>query len=272
MIKTILLSAAVLSLGLMIPTAGHAKVTQINTKVVNNAGGFPYQITRPGSYQLTSNLFVKGNVSAIVSTKPGVTLDLNGFRILGQTSCEFLEGPPRSVSCTGPNTSAAVVGAHRIVNGVISGFGRGITPRAGQALVVDRVTLKNHASDAIAPSGENLILTNSVISENGRNGVAGQTGTGTYVVTHNVIEKNGRQGLYLGAGVANDNTFYKNVDEGIRSNVGRGAMVVNNYFGENGSGLVGSMGYRSNIFNGNDTQVSGGINLGQNVCGSTLCP
>ncbi|HMB75336.1 MAG TPA: right-handed parallel beta-helix repeat-containing protein [Kiloniellaceae bacterium] len=272
MIKKLLVSAVALCLGSMMTTAVHAKVIEINRKVVTDAGGFPYEIRKPGSYRLTSNLFVKGNSSAIVTSKPAVTIDLNGFRILGQNSCTFEDGPPRSISCSGPNTSAAISGAHRISNGLISGFGNGIIARNGQALVVEGVTVKNHSTNGINPSGQDLILRNSVVSENGRDGVVGQFSTGTYVVTHNVIEKNGRDGAYLQAGVASDNTIYRNIACGIRSNVGRGAMVVNNYFGENGTGLTGSMSYRSNVFNGNDTHVSGGVNLGQNVCGNALCP
>lgn len=272
MIKTILVSAAVFCLSATIASVAHAKVVDINTKVVADAGGFPYRINKAGSYRLTSNLFVKGNVSAIIVSAPAVTIDLDGFRILGQNSCTFIEGPPPSVSCSGPNSSGAIVGAHRIENGLISGFGYGIFPRSGQALVVDKVTVRSHQFDGINPSGEDLLLTNSVASENGRNGVAGQFGTGTFVVTHNIIEKNGGQGMYLPAGVASDNTLYKNVNEGIRSNVGRGSLVANNFFAENGSGLIGSMSYRSNVFNGNGTNVSGGTNLGQNVCDFTLCP
>jgi hypothetical protein len=272
MIKVFLVSAVVFCLGSMMTIAVHADVIEINSKAVRDAGGFPFEINKTGSYRLTSNLFVKGDASAIVATKPAVTIDLNGFRILGQNKCTFEDGPPRSITCEGPNGSAGISGAHRILNGLVSGFRSGIVARQNQALVIERVTVKNQSRDGINPSGEDLILTNSVVSENGADGVVGQFSTGTYVVTHNVIEKNGDEGMYLSAGVASHNTIYKNIDCGIRSNVGRGAMVVNNYFGENGTGLTGSMAYRSNVFNGNDTHVSGGVNLGQNVCGNALCP
>ena len=271
MIKKFLVSAVVFCLGSMMTIAVHAAVIEINNRAVKDAGGFPFEINKPGSYLLTSNLFVKGDVSAIVATKPAVTIDLNGFRILGQNRCTIEDLPP-SVTCEGPNESAGISGAHRILNGFVSGFRSGIVPLKNQALVIERVTVKNHSGQGIDSKGENLILTNSVVSKNRGVGVNGQYGTGTYVVTHNVIEKNGIRGMYLAAGVASHNTFYRNIQEGIRSSAGRGAMVVNNFFEDNGTGLSGNMGYRSNVFDRNDTNVIGGFNLGQNVCDNALCP
>lgn len=62
----------------------------INQSTVNAAGGFPYQITQPGSYKLSGNLMmntsVLGNFNgmdvAISIGSNNVTLDLNGFTIL----------------------------------------------------------------------------------------------------------------------------------------------------------------------------------------------
>jgi hypothetical protein len=63
-------------------------VTEINQTTITASGGFPYSISTSGSYRLTSNVTVPDvNTTAIVITAPGVTLDLNGFAILGPVTC-----------------------------------------------------------------------------------------------------------------------------------------------------------------------------------------
>jgi parallel beta-helix repeat protein len=57
-------------------------VILINQATVMAAGGFPYKITRPGSYKLSGNLVVTTAIAeAIVISSDDVTLDLNGFSI-----------------------------------------------------------------------------------------------------------------------------------------------------------------------------------------------
>ena len=53
-----------------------------------DAPGFPVSINLPGSYVLSSGLTVPdANTSAIVINADHVTVDLNGFAILGPTDC-----------------------------------------------------------------------------------------------------------------------------------------------------------------------------------------
>src|ERR1700760_2943950 len=50
--------------------------------------GFPVTISQPGSYRLTGNLTVPdANTTAIQITADGVTIDLNGFSIIGPVVC-----------------------------------------------------------------------------------------------------------------------------------------------------------------------------------------
>jgi len=67
------------------PVCGFAVDGQvlINQSTVMSAGGFPYIISQPGSYKLTSNLIVPNFVSGIQISASNVTLDLNGFTISG---------------------------------------------------------------------------------------------------------------------------------------------------------------------------------------------
>src|SRR5882762_4507455 len=53
-----------------------------------DAPGFPVTISQPGSYRLSGNLTVPDiNTTAIQITADFVTLDLNGFSIVGQNVC-----------------------------------------------------------------------------------------------------------------------------------------------------------------------------------------
>ena len=260
---------------LILPGFALAGVTSISQTKVQNNGGFPFEITKPGSYRLTSNLFVPNDTDGIVTTSPDVRIDLNGFRLFGKNKCTYTEGEPASVTCNGNNTSVGINGAAEVRNGAVNGFGTGIrASNIAVALKVQNVTLTHHGIHAISVSGSNLLLTDSILSTNGSRGVDGQFGTGTYIVTGNLVEKNGQLGVYLSAGVASHNTFYQNVGEGIRSNVGRGTIIENNYFESNGEGIVGNgaVGYRGNTFLDNETNVSGGTNLGGNLCDFSVCP
>lgn len=58
-------------------------VVLINQTAVMAAGGFPYVIRQPGSYKLSGNLTVPAGTDGIDIHSPNVTLDLNGFAIIG---------------------------------------------------------------------------------------------------------------------------------------------------------------------------------------------
>src|SRR5213079_870780 len=90
-----------------------------------DAPGFPVTLSVAGSYRLSGNLTVPDeNTNAIVVSADNVTIDLNGFSILGPVVCS---GNP--VSCnftTGTGTGVIVDGLHpnlTLVNGTIRGMG-----------------------------------------------------------------------------------------------------------------------------------------------------
>lgn len=68
-------------------SAGEGRI-EINQASVEAAGGFPYEITQPGSYVLTSNLVVSGGVGALVIGADDVSIDLGGFSVIGDFTCE----------------------------------------------------------------------------------------------------------------------------------------------------------------------------------------
>jgi hypothetical protein len=63
------------------------QATVAATGVNRSTGGFPHTITQPGSYQLSGNLTVPANTDAIDIVANNVTLDLNGFSIIGPVVC-----------------------------------------------------------------------------------------------------------------------------------------------------------------------------------------
>src|SRR5271166_6095480 len=85
--------------------------------------GFPVTISLPGTYKLASNLVVPNeNTSAIVITSDSVTIDLNGFSILGPTNCPS-DGTNPTTGCThtgsgiGVDSGTAGKLNTRVVNG-----------------------------------------------------------------------------------------------------------------------------------------------------------
>jgi hypothetical protein len=48
--------------------------------------GFPVTLSQPGSYRLSSNLTVSVSLTGILATADGITIDPNGFSIIGNRS------------------------------------------------------------------------------------------------------------------------------------------------------------------------------------------
>ncbi len=95
-----------------------------------DSGGFPVTINLPGSYQLTSNLESSSNTVDVINiTADNVTLDLNGFAIIGPRSCT---GDNTSLNCSNSGMTAIgieAVGRKNLVirNGSVTGFDTGVS-------------------------------------------------------------------------------------------------------------------------------------------------
>jgi len=171
-------------------------VAHAQTKLVQPLTG-SIVISRAGSYFLASNLKGLLGLPTIDVKVSNVTINLNGFSIIG---------PGGTGTATGINTRTGLSGI-TIVNGTITRI-HGTAIVLGSSSTVGGVQIINNGGDGIqCPSA--CLLTDNVVS--------GNTGTG----------------LNFGA----DTTS----------------------------------GYQNNILTGNGTNVTGGINLGHNVCGSSLC-
>jgi hypothetical protein len=77
-------------------------------------GHFPVVICQSGSYRLSGNLTVPdANTDAIDINADNVTIDLNGFSILGPTVCN---GSPLTCSPSGPTASGIGIASNNANN------------------------------------------------------------------------------------------------------------------------------------------------------------
>jgi hypothetical protein len=267
--------------------------------------GFPVLIRASGSYRLTGNLTVPAIVLGIevYEDATDVTIDLNGFEITGPVTCS--SSPP--LTCT-PITTGAGIWADgdapgsrlRVVNGTVRGFGNGGINGGNTDLTVQSVHVANNGGFGIA-SARSVVVIDSVIDHNGGHGISGADASlvrgcdvnyngsysselGIYVaksamIVNNNVNYNSGGGIFAdNGGTIIGNTVNANVGDGIAG--GSGLTVVNNTARSNtGFGIhIATGGYGGNVLtnnNGGDAhaQVSGGLEIGTNVCGTNLtCP
>ncbi|TDR19446.1 hypothetical protein [Marinicella litoralis] len=95
-----------------------------------DSSGFPITITEPGSYQLTSNIVSSSTTTDVIQINAdNVTLDLNGFSIIGPRTCT---GDNTTLVCTNNGMTAHGVSAVsrknvKVKNGTVKGFDTGIS-------------------------------------------------------------------------------------------------------------------------------------------------
>jgi hypothetical protein len=242
----ILLSAAI---GPVVAVDG---VMEINQAKVMASGGFPYVINQPGSYRLTGNLDVSGetdpqDVTAIRITVDKVTLDLNGFAIIGPNDCQ---GTGTNLNCDNVGLGKGVDGSfdNTVKNGRVEGMGgEGISLNVRST--VDGVTVVSNGDTGITVASRSTITDCKAIQNNGA-GLAANRG----IVSGSVSFGNASRGIVVSeTGLARDNVARFNGDHGL---------------------FLGTQtGYVSNVASFNEVgEVSGGVQLGSNLCGSALCP
>lgn len=196
-------------------------VVLINQASVMAAGGFPYQITQPGSYRLSSNLLVPSGASGIIINADNVTLDLNGFSIIGPGVClggqfpapcpgfgdTFIFGvfsgndniTVRNGSITGmTDFGISLNGFGNLLEEVHAKFNNiGIAVDAG---VVRRCTASRNLQAGIEAFLS--VVESSASSGNGGSGMIARDST----VTNNTLNNNGGPGLDISFSVYGSNT------------------------------------------------------------------
>lgn len=243
-------------------------VIEINQAAVDQGGittgdtaGFPATLSEAGSYRLTGNLTLSDeNTTGIDVSADDVSIDLNGFSIIGNTVCN--ETPVTGCAPTGPGNGIISHGRNtRVMNGVIRGagnFGLSLEVNGGRA---ERVHAESNGSSGI-------VVNSSALIHGG-------------VVRNCTSIRNGFDGIYIGSrGVAEGNNAVGNGRYGIfggeRSLVLRNALTLN---ASEGLSLANLSAYGENLISGNNDddanpQVAGsGTEIATNYCGNdTTCP
>jgi hypothetical protein len=288
--------------------------------------GFPLTVSKPGSYVLTSNLKVPDGKNAIVIGASHVTIDLNGFSILGSSSAS---GPHSGLVSAQANCEHVTLrDGHMTGDGIelagqncrvehieVSGFNAGIS--VGQGGMICACVLRTDVGYMNA--GDGSTVCENVVSGGDQNSI--RVGN-VSIVRHNTVSKGGATALWTGEAclvsgnalngggegirVGSGSTVTDNAVQGtnlagisymgsvvIRSNTivscsvgisatgvpGDGALVIGNSVTNCknlGLDLSNNSGYTSNVLTGNNggnsnSQLSGGVSIGNNLCGSVPC-
>jgi parallel beta-helix repeat protein len=267
------LAAAAMLLGLAAAAGAVDGTIEINQAKVLAAGGFPFVIASSGSYRLTSNLTVPaGKIGIQVTAGPpaGVTIDLNGFSIIGPGA----SSGPDGIS-DGPITTMTVE------NGSVTGFagtdGVGVGANGFHTIVKNVQAYGN--SFGIIAAGFSLIEGCTANQNTGGFGI--ECNGGGCTITGNVAVGNNSDGIFCveNGCTISGNTANFNQSDGIHcgsaGNGQSGCLISNNTINGNTSNGIfafdATTGYGGNVLNGNGTIHSGGTSLGNNLCNGTVC-
>lgn len=234
-----------------------------------DAPGFPVSINQPGSYKLTGNLAVpNANTTAIEINASHVTLDLNGFAILGPTDCSGNLNP-----CANAGSG----------HGITTFHGDNITPAFN--ITIRNGTIQGMGAAGIFLRGDSHLVEYMHVRSNGSGGISIRDSDdhGGSIVQHSNAERNGgnlTSGIFVARGLVTHNTADVNMT-GISMDTGTASYNVvtrNATFGMFLDAIIPGQagGYFGNSVSGSGLQdvvtLSGWVNAGQNVCGTALCP
>jgi hypothetical protein len=212
--------------------------------------GFPVTISVPGSYRLSSNLTVPdANTDAIDITADNVTIDLNGFSILGPIVCS---GSP--VTCSPNGFGRGIYSTSKrtsVSNGTIQGMGWGVWLHGGFGSLVDNITTISNGFGGIDLL--NAIVTRCSAYSNGHEGIFGEgtisnsmavlnNGDGLIwagSITGNYSGFNGGNGINA-TGVLTNNITVSNSAAGITSP--QASVIMSNFVFSNGSKITAASG------------------------------
>ena len=185
----------------------------------------PYCITNNGSYYLTTNLTDRLGTNGIIISANYVTLDLNGFALLGAPTAPPLRDPNASgVSLTGITVSSNCVSV-TIRNGTIAnwgsgwGTGDGIWAPFSTGVVCERLTVSDNMRNGItigAPilengtPGDKCLIHDCIVARNWRTGISARGG----VISNCTISENA-DGLVLFHGQVRNCVVRNSSDQGI---------------------------------------------------------
>jgi parallel beta-helix repeat protein len=207
-----------------------------------------FKITQPGSYYLTANVTGVNAKHGIEIAASGVTLDLNGFDLVG------VPGSLDGVLVTLANAINV-----NVRNGSVrswGGSGINLLDAATSATNVADIVAAQNAGSGIR-MGFGGTITRCTCYNNTGPGIAGAAGT---VITECVANVNGSHGITTGSGCTISRcTVRSNVGDGI--NVFGSCLVLNNACSLNGNGVGDGAGIHATI-GGADNRIEGNNCIG----------
>lgn len=228
-------------------------VIEINHAKIMAHGGYPYVITQPGSYRLTSNLTVPNeNTSGIKVNVSHVTIDLGGFAIQGPVVCT---GQADTLACAPIGGGEGIVGAIgtrdvSVFKGSVTGMGNSGIDLNDDSRIEDVTATGNGDTGIYAHTG---IVRNDVATYNYADGVMMSEG----IIDHVTSQYNYIDGLYANSGTVMDSFSGENGGHGLH--IGDRVVFRGSAFIDNGGGT---------LLNNGTTLLNGGGNL----CGAVACP
>ncbi len=306
-------AARALAVAVLAATAAHATdgVIEINQARALAGGvsscdgpGFPVDLCEPGSYRLTSDLAHPGDLNWVVFIHvPGVTLDLNGFGILGGNTCQYGGlGWPTSCAASALTIEAAIRGGDRttILNGRVVGNIAGI--HVGAESIVRDVLVTNNGGVGVSVGAGTVVSGVNAISNLGvglecRAGCTASevvaTSNSTHGIqlledgslTHATAMSNASAGIRVGPNA--QLSQFSSVSNGLQgvvagdgASISTGAIRSNGWTGVPACGLEvsGGAGFHgvviTSIWGGPSATVcsANGVNLGSNACQGVPCP
>lgn len=198
----------------------------------NGNVAFPIVISQSGSYKLARNLTVPaGSHGILVGNGIDVTIDLNGFALIGGASCS------KTAGCAGPHTTVGIrvgTSSARIINGAINGFSANGIGYDGDApyhkLTVDSVNVSRNYNGIVSIY---LVATRVTASDNAHRGI--QTGNG--VVANSLAIGNGDAGIVVQVGSVQGNTsLYNNQGFVLGAVAYDGNVAISNNAGNSKAG------------------------------------
>ncbi len=187
--------------------------------------GFPVTIAAPGSYKLSGNLTVPdANTTAIEITADNVTIDLNGFSIIGPVVCSGFPVKSCTPTGSGVGVKAGLATNVTVLNGVIRGMGAAGIALDEAGVRVEGIRATSNGMVGIRASS--AIVKSCEVTQNGGVGIFNSA-----VVIGNIVTGNASHGVQVFSGVVTNNFAFKNGGNGIDATF---ASVTGNQVRESG--------------------------------------
>ena len=233
---------------------------EVEPRIAVNATNTPgdadslYKITAPGSYYLTGNVTGVAGKHGVEIAASGVTLDLNGFDLMGV---------PGMGAFDGVYVSLAAVGHITVRNGTVRSWGGdGIDADDSPNIraFIERITASSNSAAGVG-AGAGSIISGCMTNDNGDSGIYASFGSRVSACESSF---NGNFGVVMSSGgMVSDCNTYNNFLDGIST--GSACTVIGCTSDSNGGNGI-STGNSATV-----TQCTASLNAGNGIVASGDC-